>query len=197
MIDQQHGFFTRESFVSALRAAQAGGATAIGRVPVLDAAQIGAALDAGADGVVGMQVSPPAGVRSFGPTRASLLFTGQPADVNQQVLCIPLIETQAGAEAIGDICGCPGIDVIMIGPVDMAISMGLPVPSTGPRLESALEEIHSACQLTGIPTIIAGTPGETARRRAAQGHSTILLGSDVGYHTGAARKGLAESGNRP
>ena len=89
-IDMQHGIVGYDGAVPMLQAMRASGVTPLVRVPWLDPADIMKALDAGAYGVICPMINtraeaerlvsyvryPPAGVRSFGPSRA--LFSAGP-----------------------------------------------------------------------------------------------------------------------
>jgi 4-hydroxy-2-oxoheptanedioate aldolase len=107
-------------------------------VPVLvrlashDEAQLARVLDAGVDGVIVPAVEsdgqarelvqaacfPPRGRRSRGLARASLLGRrGQP-------LLLPMVETQAGLDALEHILRVDGVDGVFVGPYDLAASLG-------------------------------------------------------------------------
>jgi 4-hydroxy-2-oxoheptanedioate aldolase len=85
-LDLRHGLFDHGTAVHAIRAIAAHGAASLVRLPGIDPAWIGYALDAGAAGVIAPMVEsvdeaetlvtacryPPKGRRSHGPTRAAL-----------------------------------------------------------------------------------------------------------------------------
>ena len=94
-------------------------ATAV-RLPSTDPAPIGRVLDAGADAVIIAMVESaeqaaaavaatryaPAGVRSFGPLRASLGL--DPAALEARVSVFAMVETAQGLSALEEICAVPG-----------------------------------------------------------------------------------------
>ena len=110
-------------------------ATAV-RLPSVDPAPIGRVLDAGADAViVAMVESPeqaaaavaatryaPAGVRSFGPLRASLGLDHTEHEARTSMFA--MIETARGLAALDEICAVPGLTGVYVGPADLAISLG-------------------------------------------------------------------------
>ena len=57
---------------------------------------------------------PPNGTRSIGPYRAA---SGSP-------LCIVQIETREGVDHVEEIAAIDGVDSLMIGPGDLALSIG-------------------------------------------------------------------------
>ncbi len=110
-------------------------ATAV-RLPSADPAPIGRVLDAGADAVIVAMVESaeqaaaavaatryaPAGVRSFGPLRASLGL--DPAAHEAGTSVFAMIETARGLSALDEICAVPGLAGVYVGPADLAISLG-------------------------------------------------------------------------
>ncbi len=95
-------------------------ATAV-RLPSADPAPIGRVLDAGADAVIVAMVESaeqaaaavaatryaPAGVRSFGPLRASLGH--DPAALEARASVFAMIETAQGLSALDEICAVDGL----------------------------------------------------------------------------------------
>ena len=140
-IDLQHGLNDYDGMANALAAMAGSGATPLVRVPWNEPGIIGRALDAGAAGVIIPMVNSvdeaqraasachywPTGTRSFGPIALGARggFAGIEA-ANEQVLCIPMIETREAVEQIDDILGVPGISAVYVGPADLSITYGLP-----------------------------------------------------------------------
>jgi 4-hydroxy-2-oxoheptanedioate aldolase len=192
MIDCQHGLIGYDAMVPMLQAVARTSVSPIVRVPPHDAARIGATLDAGAEGVVIPMVStrqdaeeavagsryPPHGQRSMGPIRSSMLLPGSTEDVNREVLCIMLVETVSGVENASAICSCPGVDVVMIGFVDLALSMGLPPYTESKELDDAIAAVTGACRDHGVVTMIGAGSPEQVQRRMAEGYRMLMLGSD-------------------
>lgn len=200
MIDCQHGLIGYDAMVNMLQAVSGTGASAIVRVQSNTPSLIGSALDAGAEGVVVPLVGsradaeraaaatryPPQGERSSGPVRSELYFKGSFAEVNEQVLCIALIETVAGVEAAEEICSCPGIDGVMLGPGDLALSMGLPARAASDELEDAMNTVLKAALAHDRIAMIGSGGADHSQRRAEQGYGMLLLGADYMYLRAAA-----------
>ncbi|MBE3111588.1 MAG: 2,4-dihydroxyhept-2-ene-1,7-dioic acid aldolase, partial [Acidobacteria bacterium] len=108
-IDMQHGLIDYQRALTMLQAISTTTAAPIVRVPWNEPGPIMKMLDAGACGVIVPMIEtpadaekavaacryPPAGARSFGPTRA-MLAAGDGdfcADANESIICIPMIET--------------------------------------------------------------------------------------------------------
>jgi len=146
-IDVQHGLAGQSEMVTMLQSAAIRDTPTLVRVPWNSPYEIMRALDAGAEGVIVPMVNsveeareavgacryPPAGHRSWGPTR-NALYKGHltPAEIDETVLCAVMIETVAALEQLDEILQVEGIDAVFVGAVDLAISMGLP-PAVGDR----------------------------------------------------------------
>ncbi len=195
-VDLQHGLAHADGMVPMLIATARSGATPLVRVPANDGAAIGKALDAGAQGVIVPMVNSgdqaraavaacryaPAGVRSFGPVRAGLVTGGMSlAEVDAQVLCLPMVETVEALDRVEEICAVPGVDGIYIGPSDLSISLGLP-PYSDPvadQLTEAVDRIRTACRAAGLPVGIHTTSGRLARAYLDAGFDMVTVSTDT------------------
>ncbi len=135
---------------------------------------------------------PPQGIRSFGPTRA-VYYAGFDyfAHANQEVCCIPQIETTAAVENLDEILSVPGVDAVYIGPMDLSISLGLPpqMDSDVPAYAEARQRILEACQRHNVAAGIHSSVS-TAPKRAAEGFRMVLATSDLGALIRAAAEDL-------
>jgi 4-hydroxy-2-oxoheptanedioate aldolase len=142
VLDLQHGDIDYRDAVGIFQAIRAGGATPMVRVAANDAAAIGRLLDAGAFGVICPMISsraeaeafvgachyPPRGRRSFGPVRANVHASTDPAGyfaaAASQLIAIALIETAEALRNLDEILTTPGLDAVYIGASDLAIAHG-------------------------------------------------------------------------
>lgn len=207
-VDLQHGLAHADAMVPMLIATARTGVTPLVRVPANDAASIGKALDAGAHGVVVPMVNSaqearaavaacryaPTGTRSFGPVRAGLQTAGMsPEQVNDQVLCLPMVETTQALDRIDEICGTPGVDGIYIGPSDLSLTLGLP-PYSDPiddRLLDAVASIRAAAARHGLPVGIHTTSGRQARYYLDLGLNLVTVSTDAAILRAAVLAELA------
>ena len=112
-VDMQHGLIDYNDAVTLLQALTGSASTLTCRVPWNEPGIIGKVLDAGAMGVIVPMVNTvaqaeaavsacryaPAGSRSYGPIRAGRLFGADyAARANDEVACIPMIETAEALE---------------------------------------------------------------------------------------------------
>jgi 4-hydroxy-2-oxoheptanedioate aldolase len=208
-IDMQHGVIDYQAAVTMLLAISTGAATPIVRVPWNEPGIIGKMLDAGAMGIIVPMVNSvdearaavaacryaPVGARSYGPTRAALYAGGDYFDhANDEVACIPMIETKRALDQLDAILDVPGIDAVYVGPADMSITLGLP-----PRMDNAgaFEEarlaIAKACAARGIAPGIHGD-ASLAPGHAAAGYRMITITSDIAAIASGAAADLRHVG---
>lgn len=179
----------------------------LARVPWNDLVAIKRVLDAGAYGVVIPWINspqeaeqavracryPPDGIRGFGPGRWTVYAGADFAShANEEILCIIQIETVQAVERIDEILAVPGVDVAMIGPADLAMSMGIPLLPDNPHPDhrAACATVLNACQRHKVvPGIFTGTPEEAARR-VGEGWRFLPVGSDMTYLLRAATTAL-------
>lgn len=205
-IDGQHGAWGLESLVQGLAAICAGPATPFARVLANEFHLIGQVLDAGAFGIVIPMVDtveearaavrachyPPRGTRSFGWGRAFTYGSDYADWIHEQLFVAVQIESVPAVENAEAILAVPGVDGCIVGPQDLAWSLGFHPREIPNRDEHAraLERVVQACRNTGkIPGIDIGTP-DTAAQRIAQGFRCIVMGSDARFVASGAAAGM-------
>lgn len=205
--DLQHGLIDYRDVVPGLQAIQRSDAIPIARAPWNEPGVIGKLLDAGTMGVIVPMVNTgaqakqavascryaPAGSRSYGPARAAAaLGPDYYNNANNEVACIPMVETVEALSNLEDIVSTPGVDAIYIGPADLSISLGLPPGQDhdAPVFTEALAAIVSACVKHGV------TPGihsneSLASKRLEQGFKMVTITSDLIALGNGIRRSLA------
>lgn len=195
-VDLQHGMLGFSDALPMLQAISGTPAVPLVRVPDLNPAQIMHLLDAGAYGVICPMIStpeqtktlvaacryPPLGNRSFGPSRG-LLYGG--ADyvnhANETIMAIPMIETAEAVDRIEEILDVDGVDMIYLGPNDLAFALDHHAGHPRPKSEAALLHVLSAATRRGIPVGIFCGSGEEARTRVKQGFRLVTPGNDFAH----------------
>lgn len=176
--------------------ARAAGITPLVRVPSHDGSTIGRVLDAGAHGILVPHVDsaeearhvvvatrfPPRGERGAGGTsragrwgllpRAEYVRTG-----NEEVLCIPQLESAAAIEAAPQILAVDGVDAVFLGAGDLSLSLG--IGSDDPRVADLLAAGRAAAAAAGKPCGAAAAGPESAARLAGLGHGFVVAGNDA------------------
>jgi 4-hydroxy-2-oxoheptanedioate aldolase len=194
-IDMQHGVIDYQVALTMLQAIGSTDTIPFVRVPWNEFGIIGKVLDAGALGVIIPMVNSveealqavaacryfPLGSRSYGPTRAAY-YAGSDyfGDANNQVACIPMIETRQAVERLDDILSVPGIDAVYVGPADLSITLGqAPRMDNGGAFEEARIRIAEGCARHGV---IAGIHANAtlAAKHAEAGYRMITVSGDIG-----------------
>ncbi len=193
IFDMQHGLWDRDTLELALGAVPPD-IGALVRVSENSPASIGHALDAGAEGVivplietaedaarsVALAHYPPRGVRSGGGVRPLAGdFAAYRERANTSISVGVMIETVRGVENVESIAGTAGIDLILIGTGDLALSLGC-FPAFDSAHRAACSNILDACRMVGLPCgIFTNSPGEAAAR-CAEGYALAVAASDLG-----------------
>ena len=208
-VDLQHGVQDYLSMVQCFQAMQGHPITPLVRVPWNEPGIIGKCLDGGAMGIICPMVNnaaearaladaclyPPAGKRSNGPIRAAMYgeASSYQATANDEILVVPMIETQQGIDNIEEILSVPGISGIYIGPSDMGLALGL-VPTLD-REEPVILEIYdkllSACKKHRKFAGIHNGTASYAARMMQLGFQFCTIANDSGLMARAAREAVA------
>jgi 4-hydroxy-2-oxoheptanedioate aldolase len=198
LIDQQHGPGGPNELVTCLTAARAACVPSIVRVVSLDDGLIGSALDAGAQGVMIPMIEtaeqatalvraakyPPIGRRSFGPYRGKYLVDGDYfSAANSWTLTCAQIETELAVRNIDAICSVPGLDMICVGPNDLAIALsrGESRDIRSSAVLSAISHVRDRAAEKGVVTAIFANDRDYAIDMATCGWQVISIGTDEGW----------------
>ena len=207
-VDLQHGVQDYQTMVACFQAMQSHPVTPMVRVPWNEPGIIGKVLDAGAYGVICPMVNnkaeaeafvaasryPPVGKRSNGPIRAGIygVSTSYQKTANDEVLCIPMIETQQALDNLGGILSVPGIDAIYVGPSDLGFSMGLEpkLDREEPQILDIYARLTRETRERGIRAGIHCATAAYARRAIGMGFNMVTINNDSGLMLGAAKAAL-------
>lgn len=208
-IDQQHGVGGNERLLASLTAARAARLPAFVRVARGDEGLIARALDAGAAGVICPMVNSPdearsfvacckyapEGRRSYGPFRAQFLLDGDYfATANEKTIACAQIETKEAVENLEAILAVQGLDMVLVGPNDLAISLLGGRRDPGDRLVcEALSDILSACRRHDVIAAIYANDAVMARTYIAQGWQSVAIGADLAWLKAGASAILDEA----
>jgi 4-hydroxy-2-oxoheptanedioate aldolase len=105
------------------------------------------------------------------------------------VLCLPMIESRAGLDAVEAIADVEGVDGLFVGPADLGLDLGI----AGEELDEVLRRIARVCDERGK---LAGAFGMGASRIAgwvALGYSFLAVDSDATFLAAAARAALSDA----
>jgi 4-hydroxy-2-oxoheptanedioate aldolase len=198
-LDAEHAALDVATLEHHVRAAQSVDGTVLIRVPEVGA-YLSRGLDMGAAGVVVPRVGgrdqaaaavsavrfPPAGARGIGGARAAgygLAMEDYRATADDELLLVVMVETRAGLDNVGEISAVDGVDVVFVGPVDLASSLG--VPAGSPTHDAAVRTIIDTALAAGRHVGILCADADEARRYAALGARLLLVSVDAVVLAGA------------
>ncbi|MQF48761.1 hypothetical protein FIM08_02520 [SAR202 cluster bacterium AC-647-N09_OGT_505m] len=168
LFDTQHAPVEIKQLTPALQTMRGKKAAPIIRVSSNRADLICFALDAGARGIIVPMVNTkeeatamirackysPLGDRSNSGVRGEW---GESKDyrsymdmVNDELLIIPMIETQQAIDNIDEILSVAGIDILLVGPSDLSIELGVPLDYACDTYQRGLDKIAAACKSNGV-----------------------------------------------
>jgi 2-dehydro-3-deoxyglucarate aldolase/4-hydroxy-2-oxoheptanedioate aldolase len=197
-LDQEHSGLTIRDIELATLACRAHGLDSFVRVAPTDYATVMRPMEAGAGGVMAAQIRTAAEVEQFvrwakfwprgqrGITGAGIdgKFTLTPlADYTQQAnrdtFVAVQIETLEAVENIAAIAAVKDVDLLFVGPSDLAQSLGLTGQFDHPRCYETIEQVAAACRTAGKPWGIIARNPDYASRWVDRGCRFLVLGADV------------------
>ncbi len=194
MIDGEHGALSASDAEQLVRACESVGVPPLARIRSLDPKLILQFLDAGVMGVMMPGLSrrdeveafvhamkyPPVGQRGLGPVRAANYMLGGVVQAdyvqhaNAHTLVLPQIEDIAAVDAVQSLVTVPGVDGFIIGPRDLAMSMGFIDGPKHREVDAAIARVVTAVRNAGLVVgTVAGT-GAQARALIAEGYQIVL-----------------------
>jgi 4-hydroxy-2-oxoheptanedioate aldolase len=205
LIDQQHGLGDHSDLINCLTAARAAGLPALVRPLVPDAGLIGQILDAGAHGVVSPLVEtradvekcvsageyPPRGSRGWGPYRGTLMLEEYGQHANDWVINCVQIETRGAMDNLDDILRVDGLDMVLVGPNDLALALTGTREIRSAEVVEACNEILSKSRENAVMTAIFANDIDYAKPLIEAGWDVITVGTDMGLLAGAAANVVA------
>lgn len=199
VVDLEHSRFTTNEVSTLAATAQGTSIPLLVRVPRLDPAAIGRALDLGAAGVMVSRIETaedaeqlvratkfaPRGMRNaaFGVAHdgyQSHNWEETAAWANERTICIPLVETAEGVRNIERICAVPGLDAIWLGPADLTQSLGRLGDLESPEYVAAETSVLAAAAAVNLRVGIWARSDEEVARQLRRGYGAIAVGTDSG-----------------
>ncbi len=207
-VDAEHGPLETREILGILQAV-GDRVPCIVRVPSADEVAIKKVLDLGAAGIIAPQVNTaeeaadvvrfsryaPQGTRGVGLARAhgyGFRFQEYLETANDRVAVIVQAEHAAAVENIESITEVEGIDAVLLGPYDLAASLGRMGRVDDPVVTGAIERVTEACLAAGIPLGYFGVTAAAVRPYIARGFTLIIGGVDTLFLGGGARSLLDE-----
>lgn len=210
-IDCEHGIFGLEAARELIQASLDRGITPIIRVGDLQYPLVARMLDAGAQGIIYPRVEspellaqavswtrfPPAGVRGYGLSGPQFdyqncTFAEAIAHANAHTLVVAQFETRIAMERREELLAVPGVDVGLVGPADLSISLGVPGEFEHPKVVDTILAFLESCGRRGVFPGIQVRTLALARKWIGRGMKFVGCGSEHGLLLEKASENLAE-----
>ncbi|MEU3169431.1 aldolase/citrate lyase family protein [Streptosporangium sp. NPDC006930] len=196
VIDLEHSPIDLTLAARMISAASAYGVDPLVRVPDHQAGTIQRVLDAGARGILAPRVDsvadaervvaatrfPPLGRRGAGGTSRAGRWGLMSRDEyvrggNEDVVCVPQLESPAAIDAAAGILAVPGVDAVFLGAGDLSLALG--VRMNDPVVKESLDRARAAAAAAGKPCGAACVDASSAVGTAALGHQFLIMGNDA------------------
>jgi 2-dehydro-3-deoxyglucarate aldolase/4-hydroxy-2-oxoheptanedioate aldolase len=197
-IDTEHGCFDVETVQDLVRTALLTPLTPIVRVADLQYSLVARALDMGAEGIILPRMEspellekavswtkfPPQGVRGYGLTSPQVGYKDHSFEeiirhLNENILVVLQIETVPAMERCDELLSVPGVDVVMIGPSDFSIALGVAGQFEHPKLVESIMRVVECSRRHGVYAGIQTRSVALARFWKQRGMQFIGCGNDI------------------
>lgn len=198
VVDMEHTSFTLSEATQIFRMARNCGISPLVRIPVIEYEVICRNLDQGARGIIVPRITSseevwqvidimkyhPKGQRGFYPGGTAASYCPvSPADFiqdqNENTLLIIQIENQEAVQKLDSILSIPGIDVILIGPADLSLSIGHPCEFFHEEVLSLMRKVIHRCHDFKIPCGVAYADPQLAKSWKKEGVQFFWVNSDI------------------
>ena len=199
-IDLEHGALGLADVQAMAVGLAAAGCEAHVRLPSVAPERLPAVLDAGVDGIVAPRVEsaeqaqelvralsyPPAGVRGYGPRRASRYGrTGSFWTASESRVAFTVqIESRAGVAAAEQIAAVAGVDALVVGCSDLSLELDVPQDLRANALREAVRTVAAAAAGARRRFGLAAS-GDPAEIRALARPDVIVYSADCRIYSAA------------
>lgn len=209
--DMEHGAFDLETIADMVLITRLAGVTPLVRVPNDPYHLIARALDAGAQGIMVPRVEtkaqveaivdsamyPPVGSRGCSVNKGHNDYVGQnmwefTTQANERNLVILQIERKLAVENIDDLLSVPGVGAIIIGPNDLALSMGERNPKMLDALEAPIQHVLDSALAHGIPCGIHIANLDWLAEWQRRGMQLMCYSTDIDFLRNGATAGISQ-----
>ena len=193
MIDAEHGAISPSDITNLVRACEVAGCTPLARVGDLNEKLILQFIDAGVVGImmpgcstvsdverlVAAMKYPPIGNRGLGPVRSAdyMMKMSQLEYVNfsnAQTLVLPQVEDMEAVKNLKEMVKVKGVDGFIIGPRDLAMSMGFYDGPAHDEVKRVIDEIFDIVLSAGLMVGTVAATAEQAEALTKKGAGLIL-----------------------
>ena len=197
LVDTQHVALSVESLQRMVIALQPTELSVLVRPASNDPVLIGQALDVGATGVIVPMVNsgdearrvvdaaryPPEGRRSWGPSKRAMRGSASDyaREANREVVVLAQVETALAVQNLDEILSVEGLSGIMVGPADLAISLGYSEDRGNAEVEKVFVSIRDRCRERDVPFGFFTSNAEQATHWIEEGSLITTCSSDTDF----------------
>jgi 2-keto-3-deoxy-L-rhamnonate aldolase RhmA len=150
-----------------------------------------------AEAIVRYSKYTPLGHRGFGSQTGQMDYKPVKSvdfmkEANEHTLIIAQIETQEAIENIDAILSVEGIDVGLIGPNDLSISLGIPDQMNSEILTKAIDRVVEIAKKRKKATGIHIGNIEAIKKWRSKGMTVLAYSTDIGFQYNASKSSLEE-----
>lgn len=192
LIDMEHSPISMETAELLLQAMSSSSTTPLIRVAWNDQVMVKRALDIGAHGIAFPFVNtkeeamravssvkyPPQGIRGYGPRRPEIVEKDYFKDANKEILVAVQIESPEAVRNIDEILSVPGVDIAIVGPSDLSLTLGVFDMKDDAMFKSAIRKIVNACENKGVVPCIYSNYDEV-QRWLRDGFRMLIVETDL------------------
>lgn len=205
LIDNEHGPIGPETAYNMILAAEARNITALARVGLRDKQEVLKFLDLGIQGIVSPQVNSaadaeyavassryqPRGTRGLAGGRAFDYNVGMaPSEaaqrLNEEMLSLIQFESIEAMNELEQIVETPDLDVLFVGPNDLAQTMGKAGFPNDPEVTRVADEAVAIAKNAGVKTATTAFSVEQAHEALGRGFDMVVANAP-GLYLGAAQ----------
>ena len=209
VIDTEHGSADTESLQRLSRAARSASIVPLVRVADISYSLIARTLDTGALGLMVPHVEtaddareivrcakyPPMGERGFGlragvTDYAAVSVADAIAWSNAETMIMAQVESRRCLGNLAEIAAVPGIDVLLVGPTDLSISLEVPGQMLHPTMQEAYQQVVAAARRGGVAAGIHPADLKVVQYGRDIGMRLLMYSSDVRLLLGAGRQAV-------
>ncbi|MEM8536103.1 MAG: aldolase/citrate lyase family protein, partial [Chloroflexota bacterium] len=107
--------------------------------------------------------------------------------MNEHTIVVIQIERQNAVENIDELLAVPGIDVALIGPLDLTVSLG-EEDTNAPAVTSAIQHVLAATQRHNVAMGMHSSTPSVVVEWQRRGATMLTCGTDVGFFSAGAQQ---------
>ena len=209
VVDAEHGSAGYETLQRVSRGARSAGIVPLVRVTDIAYPLIARTLDTGALGLMVPHVEtanhareivrcakyPPVGERGFGLRAAVTDYSGASvpdaiAWSNAETMIMAQVESRRCLDQLDEIAAVPGIDVLLIGPTDLSVSLGVPGQLLHPTMQEAYRHVVDVATRHGVAAGIHPSDIKVVQHGRDIGMRLLMYANDARLLVGAGRQAV-------